>query len=300
MKMKFSLWRGEGGGGGGVGGVGDDDDGGDVGTMAMVKRPTTMTATVGGGGGGDYASRDDDAMDMDSARRRDGRRGQSPPSSAASAARREGGWREDAGTASTRRALDFTTTTMTDAAEDDVAMYDDVVPGADVERDDVRGVVDGVDYGARVREVLAEARRARRRAAGVDGVDAVDVAVDEDMRGEMALRVAIERARVRAKMAHAEAVALRRRAQEERERFKARFGDDAFVGEDPLCDEVNEWYVQMCDRLAAIPPMRSALAGMRYADDARSKANLAPPTWLHLDVSPTKVPLKKYHRSSAP
>jgi hypothetical protein len=181
-----------------------------------------------------------------------------------------------------------------------VAMYDDVVPGADVERDDVRGVVDGVDYGARVREVLAEARRARRRAAGVDGVDAVDVAVDEDMRGEMALRVAIERARVRAKMAHAEAVALRRRAQEERERFKARFGDDAFVGEDPLCDEVNEWYVQMCDRLAAIPPMRSALAGMRYADDARSKANLAPPTWLHLDVSPTKVPLKKYHRSSAP
>ena len=299
MKMKFSLWRGE-GGGGGVGGVGDDDDGGDVGTMAMVKRPTTMTATVGGGGGGDYASRDDDAMDMDSARRRYGRRGQSPPSSAASAARREGGWREDAGTASTRRALDFTTTTMTDAAEDDVAMYDDVVPGADVERDDVRGVVDGVDYGARVREVLAEARRARRRAAGVDGVDAVDVAVDEDMRGEMALRVAIERARVRAKMAHAEAVALRRRAQEERERFKARFGDDAFVGEDPLCDEVNEWYVQMCDRLAAIPPMRSALAGMRYADDARSKANLAPPTWLHLDVSPTKVPLKKYHRSSAP
>ena len=294
--MKFSLWRGE------DGGSGDDGT-----VMAMVK-PTTWSSSAvvgggggGGGGGGDYTSRDDDAMDMDSARRRYGRR--------------EGGWWEDAGTASTRRALDFTTTTTTtttttmDAAEDDVAMYDDVVPGADVERDDVRprGVVDGVDYGARVREVLAEARRARRRAAGVDGVDAVDVAVDvgvddEDMRGEMALRVAIERARVRAKMAHAEAVALRRRAHEERQRFKARFGDDAFVGEDPLCDEVNEWYLQMCDRLAAIPPMRSALAGMRYADDARSssKANLTPPTWLHLDVSPTKVPLKKYHRSSAP
>ena len=291
--MKFSLWRGEGGAGGD-----DDDDDVVVGTrtmaMAMVKPSSSSLAS---------RDDDDDNDDVDSARRRYGRRRvHTSPGGG-----REGGRRVDAGTGSTRRALDFTT----DAAEDDdVAMYDDVVPGADVERDDVRGVVDGVDYGARVREVLAEARRARRRAAGVDdagddGVGAVDVAVhdgvdDEDVRGEMALRVAIERARVRAKMAHAEAVALRRRAQEERERFKARFGDDAFVGEDPLCDEVNEWYVQMCDRLAAIPPMRSALAGMRYADDARSKANLAPPTWLHLDVSPTKVPLKKYHRSSAP
>ncbi len=292
--MKFSLWRGEGGAGGD-----DDDDDVVVGTrtmaMAMVKPSSSSLAS---------RDDDDDDDDVDSARRRYGRRRvyTSPGGG------REGGRRVDAGTGSTRRALDFTTT---DAAEDDdVAMYDDVVPGADVERDDVRGVVDGVDYGARVREVLAEARRARRRAAGVDdagddGVGAVDVAVhdgvdDEDVRGEMALRVAIERARVRAKMAHAEAVALRRRANEERERFRARFGDDAFVGEDPLCDEVNEWYVQMCDRLAAIPPMRSALAGMRYADDARSKANLAPPTWLHLDVSPTKVPLKKYHRSSAP
>jgi len=293
--MKFSLWRGEGGAGDDDG---DDDDVVVVGTrtmaMAMVKPSSSSLASRD----------DDDDDDMDSARRRYGRRRvHTSPGGG-----REGGRRVDDGTASTRRALDFTTT---DAAEDDdVAMYDDVVPGADVERDDVRGVVDGVDYGARVREVLAEARRARRRAAGVDdagddGVDAVDVAVhdgvdDEDVRGEMALRVAIERARVRAKMAHAEAVALRRRANEERERFRARFGDDAFVGEDPLCDEVNEWYVQMCDRLAAIPPMRSALAGMRYADDARSKANLAPPTWLHLDVSPTKVPLKQYHRSSAP
>ena len=119
----------------------------------------------------------------------------------------------------------------------------------------------------------------------------------------MALRMATERARVRAKMAHAEAVVLRRRANEERERFKARYGEDAFVPEDPLCGEVNDWYVQMCDRLAAIPPMRSALAGVRYSDAPRSKARLgapAPTSWLHLDVSPTKVPLKRYHRSSAP
>lgn len=157
------------------------------------------------------------------------------------------------------------------------------------ERDDAR---------ARGEDERGEAHRYARR--GESDGESEDEACELDSRGAIALRVATERARVRAKMARAEAECFRRDADEANAAFKALYGEDAWLRDDALVTSVNDWYVQMCDRLAAIAPMRSALAGLRYSDARLNGGQSeATPTRASPDVSPTKIPLKEYRVRSA-